>query len=74
VAPRGCDWPGGQALAVYYDAAEGTRYLGKSESELRCDEDPVLFHVPTPLALDRSAEISWARQARSRRYQSEAGL
>jgi hypothetical protein len=47
----GCDWPGGQALAVYHDAAEGEkRFLGKSESELRCDEDPVLFQVPTPLA------------------------
>jgi hypothetical protein len=47
----GCDWPGSQALAVYYDAAEhDTRYLGKSESELRCDEDPVLLQVPTPNA------------------------
>jgi hypothetical protein len=47
----GCAWPGNQALAVYYDAAEGnTRDLGTSESELRCDEDPLLFRVPTPLA------------------------
>jgi hypothetical protein len=47
----GCSWPGNQAIAVYYDAAErDTRSLGRSESELRCDEDPVLFRIPTPLA------------------------
>ncbi len=47
----GCDWPGNQAIAVYYDASKGdTRDLTKSESELRCDEDPVLFRVPTPNA------------------------
>jgi hypothetical protein len=47
----GCNWPGNQAIAVYFDAAtRDMRYLGKSESELRCDEDPVLFQVPTPLA------------------------
>ena len=37
-------------LAVYYDAAESdTHDLTRSELELRCDEDPVLFRVPTPL-------------------------
>jgi hypothetical protein len=47
----GCNWPGNQALAVYYDAARSdTHDLTKSESELRCDEDPVLFQVPTPTA------------------------
>jgi hypothetical protein len=47
----GCDWPGGQAIAVYFDAAEGdARDLPRSELELRCDEDPTLFTVPTPLA------------------------
>ena len=41
----------GQAIAVYYDATQNdTRDLARSESELRCDEDPVLFRVPTPLA------------------------
>ena len=47
----GCNWPGDQALAVYYDAAENdTHDLTRSELELRCDEDPVLFRVPTPSA------------------------
>jgi hypothetical protein len=47
----GCSWPGDQAVAVYYDAAErDTRDLTRGESELRCDEDPVLFRVPTPNA------------------------
>jgi hypothetical protein len=47
----GCSWPGDQAVGVYYDAAENdARDLRRSESELRCDEDPVLFQVPTPLA------------------------
>ena len=47
----GCSWPGGQALAVYYDAAQSDAHdLSRSESDLRCDEDPVLFRVPTPLA------------------------
>ena len=47
----GCNWPGEQALAVYYDAAQtDTHDLPRSELELRCDEDPVLFRVPTPSA------------------------
>ena len=47
----GCSWPGNQAVAVYYDAAErDARDLRRSESDLRCDEDPVLFRVPTPNA------------------------
>lgn len=47
----GCDWPGNQSLSVYYDAAtHATAYLPTSELELRCDEDPVLLAVPTPLA------------------------
>jgi hypothetical protein len=47
----GCDWPGNQAIAVYYEATErDTRDLTRSESELRCDEDPVLFQIPTPTA------------------------
>lgn len=47
----GCSWPGDQAIGVYYDAAENDAPdLRRSESELRCDEDPVLFEVPTPLA------------------------
>jgi hypothetical protein len=47
----GCNWPGNQALAVYYDASRSdTRDLTESELELRCDEDPVLFQIPTPTA------------------------
>jgi hypothetical protein len=46
----GCTWPGDQAIAVYYDAAVKDAYLSRSESELRCDEDSVLFELPTPLA------------------------
>jgi hypothetical protein len=47
----GCDWPGGQALAVYFDAAtHDTSSLPMSELELRCDEDPILLAAPTPLA------------------------
>ena len=47
----GCSWPGDQSVAVYYDAAEkDAQDLRQSESELRCDEDPVLFQIPTPLA------------------------
>lgn len=47
----GCDWPGGQSLSVYYDAAtRESKYLPLSELELRCDEDPALLAVPTPNA------------------------
>lgn len=47
----GCTWPGDQAIGVYYDAAQNDpQDLTRSESELRCDEDPVLFQVPTPEA------------------------
>lgn len=47
----GCAWPGNQAIAVYYDAAtRDTQSLPKSEAELRCDEDPILFRIPTPIA------------------------
>jgi hypothetical protein len=47
----GCSWPGDQAVSVYFDAAENNKSgLAKSEALLRCDEDPVLFAVPTPLA------------------------
>jgi hypothetical protein len=47
----GCTWPGDQAVGVYYDAATNDAHdLSRSESELRCDEDPVLLAVPTPLA------------------------
>jgi len=46
-----CDWPGSQALAVYFAAASNdTSSLPMSELELRCDEDPILLAVPTPLA------------------------
>jgi hypothetical protein len=46
----GCDWPGNQAIAVYFDAANhDVSSLSMSESELRCDEDPTLLAVPTPL-------------------------
>jgi hypothetical protein len=46
-----CDWPGSQALAVYFEAASNdTSSLPMSELELRCDEDPTLLSVPTPLA------------------------
>ena len=46
-----CSWPGGQAVGVYFDAAQKDKtHLARSESLLRCDEDPVLFTVPTPLA------------------------
>jgi hypothetical protein len=47
----GCDWPGSQSLAVYFAAASNdTSSLPMSELELRCDEDPILLAVPTPLA------------------------
>jgi hypothetical protein len=47
----GCSWPGDQAVSVYYDAAKNDkRDLTRAESLLRCDEDPALFAVPTPLA------------------------
>jgi hypothetical protein len=47
----GCNWPGGQAVAVYFDAATNeSQDMSGSESELRCDEDPMLLAVPTPLA------------------------
>ena len=46
-----CSWPGDQAVSVYFDAAQNDKtHLPRSESLLRCDEDPVLFAVPTPLA------------------------
>jgi hypothetical protein len=39
-----CSWPGDQAVGVYFDAAQNdTNHLSRSESLLRCDEDPVLF-------------------------------
>ena len=45
-----CAWPGDQAVGVYFDAAHKDKtHLPRSESLLRCDEDPVLFAVPTPL-------------------------
>jgi len=38
-----CDWPGGTALGVYYEAAtRDVRVLAKIEPRLRCDEAPVL--------------------------------
>ena len=47
----GCSWPGDQAVSVYFDAAQNNqRDLPRSEALLRCDEGPVLFAVPTPLA------------------------
>ena len=47
----GCTWPGNQAVGVYVDAARNdARELSASELELRCDEDPALLVVPTPLA------------------------
>lgn len=47
----GCSWPGDQAVSVYFAAARDDKSsLARSESLLRCDEDPVLFAVPTPLA------------------------
>jgi hypothetical protein len=47
----GCTWPGDQAVSVYFDAARNDAHaVSRSESLLRCDEDPVLFAVPTPLA------------------------
>jgi hypothetical protein len=47
----GCSWPGDQAVSVYFDAAQNNKKdLPRSEALLRCDEDPVLFAVPTPLA------------------------
>ena len=47
----GCSWPGDQAVSVYFDAAEDNeRDLTRAESLLRCDEDPALFTLPTPLA------------------------
>jgi hypothetical protein len=47
----GCTWPGDQAVGVYFAAAENdARDMSRSESELRCDEDPALFATPTPLA------------------------
>jgi hypothetical protein len=45
-----CSWPGDQAVGVYFDAAqEDKTHLPRSEALLRCDEDPVLLTVPTPL-------------------------
>lgn len=38
-----CDWPGGTALGVYYEAAsQDGRTLARIEPRLRCDEAPVL--------------------------------
>lgn len=45
----GCNWPGGTALAVYWNASRrDTHDLGRWEKRLRCDDDPVLLAKPTP--------------------------
>jgi hypothetical protein len=47
----GCTWPGDEAVGVYFDATQNDQKdLPRSEALLRCDEDTVLFAVPTPLA------------------------
>ena len=46
-----CGWPGGAALAVYYEAATRDLHaLDLTEPRLRCDDDPTLLARPTPLA------------------------
>jgi len=46
-----CDWPGGTALGIYWEATQrDEKLLDRFAPRLRCDEDPVLLARPTPFA------------------------